>query len=53
MLNYVRDSQSLVVKTLWLCHIRCEETFVRKDMATLVKLMEAPGTHDQERRLSI
>src|SRR5437762_4621134 len=51
-LNEVRDSQSLVTKTPWLRHTYWEETFVNKDMVTLVKLTEAPGIHDhQERRV--
>ena len=49
-LNQVRDSQSLVTKTPWLRQTRWEETFVGKDMATLVKLTNAPGIHDHQER---
>ena len=45
-LNCVRDFQSLVAKTPWLCHTRWEERFVGKDMSILVKLTEGPGYRD-------
>ena len=51
-LNRVRDSQSLVAKTPWLCHTRWEERFVGKDMSILVKLTQGPGRYNhQERRV--
>ena len=51
-LNQVRDSQSLVLKTPWIRHTRWEETFVGKDMGTLVKLTDAPSIDNhQERRV--
>src|SRR5438045_8022666 len=51
-LNQVRDSQSLVLKTPWIHHTRWEETFVGKDMGTLVKLTDAPSIDNhQERRV--
>ena len=51
-LHCIRDSQSLVVKTLWLCDTRWEEIFAGKDMSVLVKLTEGPGRHHhQERRV--
>ena len=49
-LNQVRDSQSLVTKTPWLRQTHWEETFIGKDMATLVKLTNAPGIHDHQER---
>src|SRR5216117_716035 len=49
-LNEVRESQSLVTKTPWLRRTHWEETFVGKDMATLVKLTNAPGIHDHQER---
>ena len=51
-LNHIKDSQSLVIKTLWLGHTRWEETFAGKDMSVLVKLRERPERHNhQERRV--
>src|SRR5439155_18663516 len=51
-LNHVRDSQSLVTKTLWLHYMHWEEIFIGKDMSELVKLSNAPGMQDhQERRV--
>src|SRR5216117_1511276 len=49
-LNEVRDSQSLVTKTPWLRRTHWVKTFVGKDMATLVKLTNAPGIHDHQER---
>ena len=49
-LNEVRDSQSLVTKTPWLRRTHWVKIFVGKDMATLVKLTNAPGIHDHQER---
>ena len=45
-LNYVKNSQYLVIKTLFLRHSCWEETFIEKDMSELIKLSYSSRIQD-------